>query len=96
MPCPWQAHPDDFAVVLPSERGAVEYRVQLVAAAADLLPAAAADAPPATAAAARDPATDARLQQWVSARRQRDWPTADRLREELRALGIEPEEAVRP
>ena len=43
--------------------------------------------------AARDPATEAKLAQWVSAKRQRDFATSDRLRDELRAGGVDPESA---
>ena len=37
------------------------------------------------------PEVQALLEQWVSAKRQKDFDTADRLREQLRARGIEPD-----
>ena len=40
-----------------------------------------------------DPATEAKLTQWVSAKRAKDFYTADRLREELRAGGVDPDTA---
>ena len=42
-----------------------------------------------------DAATEAKLDEWVSAKRQKDFATADRLREELRAQGVNPDQ-VRP
>ena len=42
-----------------------------------------------------DPYMAARLEEWVAAKRVRDYPTADRLREELRAHGVDAE-ALRP
>ena len=38
---------------------------------------------------------DAKLEEWVSAKRSRDFATADRLRDELRASGVDAE-AARP
>jgi len=38
-----------------------------------------------------DKATEKKLNVWVKAKRTKDWETADRLREELRAAGIQPE-----
>ena len=40
-----------------------------------------------------NPETEAKLDEWVSAKRQKDFVTADRLREELRAQGINPDQA---
>ena len=42
-----------------------------------------------------DPSIEARLEEWVAAKRARDCPTADRLREELRTRGVDAE-AMRP
>ena len=40
-----------------------------------------------------DPTTNAKLDEWVAAKRAKDFATADRLREELRAMGVEPDHA---
>mmetsp|Transcript_129296 Transcript_129296/g.322292 ORF Transcript_129296/g.322292 Transcript_129296/m.322292 type:complete len:1016 (+) Transcript_129296:43-3090(+) len=42
-----------------------------------------------------DPATDAKLDRWVQAKRDKDWAAADSIRTELRSAGIEPD-IVRP
>eukprot|EP00445_Apocalathium_hangoei_P022364 CAMPEP_0203889566 /NCGR_PEP_ID=MMETSP0359-20131031/33108_1 /ASSEMBLY_ACC=CAM_ASM_000338 /TAXON_ID=268821 /ORGANISM="Scrippsiella Hangoei, Strain SHTV-5" /LENGTH=1572 /DNA_ID=CAMNT_0050811013 /DNA_START=25 /DNA_END=4746 /DNA_ORIENTATION=- len=42
-----------------------------------------------------DPATEEKLERWVLAKRDKDWATADTLRSEFRAMGIEPD-LVRP
>eukprot|EP00308_Calcidiscus_leptoporus_P023042 CAMPEP_0119380862 /NCGR_PEP_ID=MMETSP1334-20130426/57969_1 /TAXON_ID=127549 /ORGANISM="Calcidiscus leptoporus, Strain RCC1130" /LENGTH=177 /DNA_ID=CAMNT_0007400805 /DNA_START=15 /DNA_END=544 /DNA_ORIENTATION=- len=55
------------------------------------------EARPSLAAQARlqSAANEEKLDAWVNAKRAKDWPTADALREELRAVGVDPE-AVRP
>jgi cysteinyl-tRNA synthetase len=49
--------------------------------------------PPTTAPPAYDEATEAKLAQWVSAKRAKDFAQADALREELRAQGVDPDKA---
>ena len=39
-----------------------------------------------------DAETEEKLDRWVEAKRKKDFATADRLREELNALGIKPDE----
>ena len=39
--------------------------------------------------------TDAKLDEWVAAKRAKDYATADRIREELRMVGVDPD-TVRP
>ena len=43
-----------------------------------------------------DPATEEKMAQWVNAKRAKDYQTADRLREELRAIGVDPDTARPP
>jgi hypothetical protein len=40
-----------------------------------------------------DPHTERQLDQWVAAKRAKDFGTADRLRDELRKMGVEPDDA---
>merc|ERR1712207_66691 len=42
-----------------------------------------------------DPYTDEQLDKWLVAKRSRDFTTADAIRDELRSMGVDPEE-VRP
>eukprot|EP00930_Biecheleria_cincta_P083559 TRINITY_DN73111_c0_g1_i1.p1 TRINITY_DN73111_c0_g1~~TRINITY_DN73111_c0_g1_i1.p1 ORF type:complete len:863 (+),score=139.61 TRINITY_DN73111_c0_g1_i1:83-2671(+) len=47
--------------------------------------------PPASAAGGVDPQTRAKLDRWLAAKRMKDYETADVIRKELRAKGIDPE-----
>ena len=41
-------------------------------------------------------AREEKMAQWVNAKRAKDYQTADRLREELRAIGVDPDTARPP
>uniref|UniRef100_A0A7S3BHC9 Uncharacterized protein n=1 Tax=Haptolina ericina TaxID=156174 RepID=A0A7S3BHC9_9EUKA len=43
-----------------------------------------------------DPAIEQQLDQWTDAKRAKDFGTADRIREQLRAIGVEPDQARPP
>ena len=43
-----------------------------------------------------DAESEARLDAWIDAKRAKDFATADRIRDELRAKGIEPDQARPP
>ena len=49
--------------------------------------------PPGGHAPMHDATVDAKLDAWVAAKRAKDFATADRLREEMRAMGVEPDHA---